>query len=241
MKRILLADDESAPSEILRYFIRENSLPLEVVGETHDGEETVKAILRLRPDIVFLDIEMPGLNGLQVMEQIGREYDGKVDFIIITAFDSFSYAQQALRMNAKDFLLKPVMYEQFCETMERVIGYRYSDNPSFNQLLEYIDGNYDKELRLSDCAQAMNMSESNVARLFRRYLDTSFTSYCNGIRMRRAKELLGEGYSIKETANMTGYNNLNYFYRVFKNQYQMTPKEYMENRREEASSRYPGV
>lgn len=51
---------------------------------------------------------MPGLNGLEVMEKIRREYSGNVSFIIITVFDSFAYAQQALRMGAKDFLLKPV-------------------------------------------------------------------------------------------------------------------------------------
>lgn len=229
MKRILLADDETAPSEIIRYFIRKNNLPLEVVGEAHDGEETVRAIHKFRPDIVFLDIEMPGMNGLQVMEKIGREYKGKVNFIIITAFDSFSYAQQALRMNAKDFLLKPVMYEQFCETMERVVGYKYFDNPSFNQLLEYIDIHFAEELRLSDCAEVLSMSESNVARFFKKYLNTSFTAYYNQVRMRYAGNFLEQGFTIKEAADMTGYNNLNYFYRIFKNQYKMTPKEFVQN------------
>ncbi len=229
MKRVLLADDESAPSEIIRYFIRKNNLPLEVVGETKDGDATVKAIYRLRPDIVFLDIEMPGMNGLQVMEKVNREYSGNVNFIIITAFDSFAYVQQALRMNAKDFLLKPVMYEQFCETMKRVVGYKYSDNPSFNQLLEFIDVHYAEDIRLGDCAKALSMSESNVARFFKKYLDTNFTAYYNEVRMRRAREFLEQGYSIKETADMAGYNNLNYFYRMFKNQYDMTPKEYIEH------------
>ncbi len=229
MKRVLLADDESAPSEIIRYFIQKNKLPLEIVGVTSDGEETVKAIHKLKPDIVFLDIEMPGMNGLQVMEKIGREYSGNVNFIIITAFDTFSYVQKALRMGAKDFLLKPVMYEQFCEAMERVVGYKYSDNPSFNQLLEYIDMHYAEDIRLSDCANAISMSESNVARFFKKYLHTNFKSYYNEIRMEKAKEWLEQGYSIKEAADLAGYNNLNYFYRIFKKQYNMTPKEYVEN------------
>lgn len=229
MKKVLLADDESAPSEIIRYFIRKNRLPLEIVGEAQDGEETMKMIYKHKPDIVFLDIEMPGMNGLQVMEKIRREYAGTVDFIIITAYDSFTYAQQALRMGARDFLLKPVMYEQFCETMKRVVGYKYSDNPAFNELLEYIDLHYAGEISLADCGALLSMSESNVARFFKKYLDTSFTIYLNEVRMRYARQFLKEGLSIKEAADKAGYNNLNYFYRIFKNRYSMTPREYVEN------------
>ena len=179
------------------------------------------------------------MNGLQVMEKVNREYDGKIHFIIITAFDSFAYAQQAFRMNARDFLLKPVMYEQFCETMERVVGYKYSDNPAFNQLLEYIDLHYAEELRLADCARDLAVSESNVVRLFKKYLNTNFTTYYNGVRLRHAREFLEQGHTIKEAADLAGYNNLNYFYRIFKNSYHMTPKEFVQNRQktEEISGR----
>lgn len=229
MKRILLADDEQSSSEIIKYFIRKNQLPLEVVAETASGDETVSAILKYRPDIAFLDIEMPVLNGLQVMEQINRIYKGNISFIIITAFDSFSYIQQALRLNARDFLLKPVLYEQFCETMQRVVGYRYFDNPLFNQVLEYIDQHYSESLQLNICAKDLCISESNLSRMFKKYLQTNFTSYCNELRIHRAIEYLKEGRPIKEAAEAVGYHNLNYFYKNFKQHYGMTPREYLEN------------
>lgn len=229
MRRVLLADDESAPSEIIRFFIKKNNLPLEIVGEAHDGEETVKMILEKHPDIVFLDIEMPLMNGLQVMETVRKQYKGDIDFIIVTAFDSFTYAQQALKMQARDFLLKPVMYSQFCETMERVIGYRYSDNPAFNGLLEYINNHYMDEMTLADCTKIMAMSESNVARFFKKYMNCTFTAYLNDVRMNEACKLMEKGVAIKEAAAEVGYNNLNYFYRIFKNKYNMTPKDYIEN------------
>ncbi len=227
MKRILLADDEQASSEIIRFFIQKHQLPLEIVGQTTRGDETVAAIKRLCPDIVFLDIEMPGLNGLQVMDVLRREYSKEISFVIVTAYSSFDYIQKALRLNAKDFLLKPILYEQFCETMERVLGYRYSENPLFNQLMEFIDQHYMEDLRLSDCAQALATSESNVSRLFKQHLNTSFTAYYNEVRILRAKELLAKGYPVKEAATTVGYNNLNYFYRIFKNSVGMTPKEYL--------------
>lgn len=227
MKRVLLADDEHASSEIIRFFIQKHKLPLEIVGEATRGDETVREVLRLRPDIVFLDIEMPVLNGLQVMEILQREYKRDLTCIIVTAYDSFSYIQKALRLHAADFLLKPILYEQFCETMERVLGYRYSENPMFNQLMEYIDLYYAEELKLGDCARALATSDSNVSRLFRQYLDTNFTSYYNSVRIEKAQQLLLRGVAVKEASAQVGYNNLNYFYRIFKAQTGMTPKEYL--------------
>ena len=228
MKRVLLADDEHASSEIIRYFIEKHDLPLEIVGEATRGDETVREVLRLQPDIVFLDIEMPVYNGLQVMEILQREYKRDLMCIIVTAYDSFSYIQKALRLHAADFLLKPILYEPFCETMERVLGYRYSENPMFNRLMEFLNLNYTKPLRMQDCAGALGTSESNIARLLKQELSTNFTTYCNELRIRRAKELLTDGYSIKEAADLVGYQNLNYFYRTFKSFNQMTPKEFVQ-------------
>lgn len=230
MKRVLLADDEHASSEIIRYYIQKHQLPMEVVAETVRGDETLAEILRLCPDIVFLDIEMPVMNGLQVMDAVRKEYKGEIKFIIMTAYSSFEYAQKALRLEAKDFLLKPILYEQFCETMYRVLGYRYSENPLFNQLMEYISLNYTQEISIGDCAMALNTSESNISKLLRTNIGNSFTSYINHLRIKKAKELLLGGNSIKEVSAMVGYNNLHYFYRLFKKETGGTPKEFLNNR-----------
>lgn len=231
MKRVLLADDEQASSEIIRYFIEKHQLPLEVVGETTRGDETVREVLRLQPDILFLDIEMPVYNGLQVLELLRRDYQRELICIIVTAYDSFSYVQKALQLHAADFLLKPILYDQFCETMERVLGYRYSDNPMINQLLEFIDLHHAQELKLADCAQALSTSESNVARIFKQHLGTNFTAYYNSVRIEKAKALLQSGVAVKEAAAAVGYNNLNYFYRTFKTQTGLTPKEYVSGKK----------
>lgn len=229
MKRVLLADDEHASSEIIRYYIQKHQLPLKVVGETVQGDETLAAIFRIRPDIVFLDIEMPVMNGLQVMDAVRKEYKGEISFVIITAYNSFEYIQKALRLEAKDFLLKPIFYEQFCETMRRVLGYRFSDNPLFNQLMEYILQHYTKEISIGDCAAALNTSESNISKLLRTNIGTNFTTYINQLRIKKAKELLLGGCAIKDASAMVGYNNLHYFYRLFKKETGVTPKEFLLN------------
>ena len=110
-----------------------------------------------------------------------------------------------------------------------MLAYRYSDNPLCNQLMEFMNQHYMDDLRLADCAAALATSESNVVRLFKHYLNTSFTAYSNEIRIRKAKELLADGCSIKETTWRVGYNNMNYFYRLFKRQTGVTPKEYLDS------------
>ena len=226
MKRVLLADDEHASSEIIRYYIQKHNLPLEIVGESVRGDETLAAIHRLHPDIVFLDIEMPVMNGLQVMDAVNKEYTGDISFILITAYDSFEYVQQALRLGAKDFLIKPILYEQFQEMLQRVLGYNYYLNPLLNQVLEYLSEHYSEEVSLKDCATVLSASEGYISRLLRNNTGKTFTSYVNHLRIEKAKELLHQGVAVKTVAAKVGYNNLHYFYRVFKKETGYTPKGY---------------
>jgi two-component system LytT family response regulator len=103
MMRVLLVDDESAARRGLRR--RLAGLPdLLVVGECEDGEAAVAAIAELRPDLVFLDIQMPGLDGFGVIDAVGPAQMPAVVFV--TAYDEF--ALKAFEVNALDYLLKPV-------------------------------------------------------------------------------------------------------------------------------------
>ncbi|HIU75089.1 MAG TPA: response regulator [Candidatus Pelethocola excrementipullorum] len=229
MKRILIADDEISSGEIIAYYIEKYKLPLEIVGEARDGQETLDLIEALRPDIVFLDIEMPRFNGLEVMQKLKKIYKGNILFIIITAFAYFEYAQKSLQLGAKDLLLKPIQYEEFQIALSRAIGYKYTNNVLLNDVLEYLHENYMKETDIADCAALMHTTPSSITRLFKNKLGTTYTNYRNDLRITQAKKLLEKGAAIKEAAEKVGYNNLNYFYKIFKKQTGMTPKEYISN------------
>ncbi len=226
MLRVILADDEAASNEIIKHYIDRHGLPLEVVGEVFSGDDAVLAIRELRPDLVFLDIQMPVLNGLQVMEAV-RDLPGDIYFIVVTAYAYFEYAQKSIQLGARDLLLKPVLYEQFTDSLERVLGYRYTDNPLFNAVLEYVHSNYREDLTLQKCADDLAATPGNIAKMFRQHMDNSFIQYLNNVRIRKACEELKSGLSTKETAEKSGFNNLNYFYRTFKKIMKMTPKEYL--------------
>jgi len=224
MRTAVIVDDEELSVDLLKYLIQRYELPIEVVGEAFSGDEGLELINSLKPDIAFIDIKMPVLNGLELIEKVNAGRKNNISFIVVTAYDYFEYAQTALRLGAKDILLKPIEPELFLETMERVMDYKKSRNKIFDQIVEYINCNYCEEVELKHCAEIYHTSSSYIARMFKKYLNTTFSAYINDLRIKKAKELLKDSdLTIKEVSYNAGYNNLNYFYKTFKKSTGMTP------------------
>jgi two-component system, LytTR family, response regulator len=112
--RALIADDEPLARERLRDLLAEDE-DVEVVGECGDGREAVATIAALRPDLVFLDVQMPSLDGFGVVEAVGPERMPPT--IFVTAFDQ--YALKAFEVHALDYLLKPFDQERFATALRR--------------------------------------------------------------------------------------------------------------------------
>jgi two-component system LytT family response regulator len=111
--RALVVDDERLARKDLMNMLRE--LPeVEIVGEAEDVPSALIAINELKPDVVFLDIQMPGQTGFDLVEQI--DFDGKI--IFVTAYDE--YALRAFEINALDYLMKPVHPERLQKSLERI-------------------------------------------------------------------------------------------------------------------------
>jgi two-component system LytT family response regulator len=106
--RTLIVDDEPLARENLRIRLRDRA-EFSVVGECASGQEAIEAIAGLKPDLVFLDIQMPGLSGFDVAERIPDEVHPVV--IFVTAYDQ--YALDAFRVHALDYILKPIEQERF--------------------------------------------------------------------------------------------------------------------------------
>jgi two-component system LytT family response regulator len=112
--RVLLVDDEPLARQRLADLVAEQP-DAEVIGEAEDGEEAVEAIRRLRPDVVFLDVQMPGKTGVDVVRDVGAERMPVTVFV--TAYDRF--ALQAFDLAAVDYLLKPYDDERFEQAFRR--------------------------------------------------------------------------------------------------------------------------
>jgi YesN/AraC family two-component response regulator len=228
MLRAIVVDDEKATFGIIDYIIKSLSIPVRLEGFYTTGDSGYEAIRRLRPDIVFLDIQMPGTNGIEIMRELASERDLDPRIIVVTAYDYFEYAQAALRYGAKDILLKPVERDELVKSLEKVMGFNLTENILFNQIVEEINRNFGEEISLKNYAEKFHTSPQHIARLFRRYFNRSFIKYVNELRINKARlQLVESSLSIKEVAFSVGYNNLNYFYKNFKESTGMTPKEYL--------------
>jgi two-component system LytT family response regulator len=113
MKKVLLIDDEPLARSIVREFLKAHQSTLEIVGECANGFEGLKAIEQHAPDLIFLDIQMPKINGFEMLELV----DSLPGVIFTTAFDEF--AIRAFEANAVDYLLKPFTQERFDQAIEK--------------------------------------------------------------------------------------------------------------------------
>lgn len=106
MHRVLIVDDVSWIVESLKASIYWKGRQCEVIGQVYNGEEAYEKILALKPDIVFTDIRMPGMSGLELIKKTKEIYP-KIQFIIISGYAEFAYAQEALNYGAVGYCLKP--------------------------------------------------------------------------------------------------------------------------------------
>src|SRR6266576_5141616 len=112
----IIVDDEQLAQDELAYLIKD--VPdIEVIGSARHGLEAVDLIQKLEPDLVFLDVQMPGLDGMGVVRQLRERGIELPHFIFVTAYDQ--YAIEAFRLEALDYLLKPVDKGRLAETIER--------------------------------------------------------------------------------------------------------------------------
>lgn len=229
MIQAIIVDDEPAVAAIIQHFVNRNSIPIEIVKTATNGKQALDYIKRYKPQLVFLDIQMPLLNGFEVMEAAPD-----IHYIIITANESFSYAQQALRLGAKDILLKPIEYKQFMQAITRAIGWKFTGNATINNILEYINEFYAKKIELNQLAEQFYATPSHIARLFKKNMGMSIITYVHQVRIEQAVLLLDSGqYSIKTVAEMVGYESLNNFYKYFKLHMGMTPAAYSQQVKKE--------
>jgi len=139
--RALVVDDERLARDEL-CFLLESFPEVEVIGQAGNGLEAVSQVERLRPELLFLDIQMPGLDGFQVLRQLTDKDSLPSCVVFVTAYDQ--YAIQAFEINAVDYLLKPVEKTRLGEAIARARRQIGEEGPLANQI-ERILGALDKD------------------------------------------------------------------------------------------------
>lgn len=96
-----------------------NQFGCEVIGEAKDGVEGIHLIKKLKPDLVITDVSMPNMDGIEMIKELVDHVDS--EFIIVSGYDDFQYAQQAIKLGVKDYLLKPIDDDDFYFTLKNVV------------------------------------------------------------------------------------------------------------------------
>ena len=237
--QVVLVDDEIMIREGFKRLFDWAAHDCEVVGEAADGMEALAQIDHLQPDIVIMDINIPIINGLKVIQTSRMKYPDMA-FIIVSGYDDFSYCREALRMRITDYILKPVNYEEFGSCIDRLKIALYEKRKTEEQdaqeertitgIIRYLQEHLDKEIRLNILANEFHLSSQYISQLFKSEIGVNFLAYLTSIRMERAKKLLlATSLSIGEISEKCGYADYRVFTKAFKKEEGSTPSQYRRN------------
>jgi two-component system, response regulator YesN len=118
---ILIVDDEVIERKALTKIINSSLKKVRVIGEAPNGRKAIEMAKEHRPDIIFMDIKMPGVDGVQAVKEI-RKLDPGIRFIMVSAFNTFEYAKEVMQQGVKEYILKPSSKQDILEAVSRVSG-----------------------------------------------------------------------------------------------------------------------
>lgn len=119
MKKIMIVDDEYYARLALTKTMDWKSNGFSIIGEADNGKTALEMLQRLHPDLILVDINMPIMNGLELIKEI-RERKIEVEIIILTGYNDFAYAKQAINYSVSEYLLKPIVEEELLEAIKKV-------------------------------------------------------------------------------------------------------------------------
>lgn len=244
MVNVYIADDEVWIILGLKKLLEKLDIDAYVVGTANNGLMAKEEIERFKPDVVFADIRMPGLSGLELLQEIPKvSPDSKV--VIISGYAEFSYAQEAVQHHAFDYLLKPIKEEDLSRVMTSLLSEidegeasgEMEDGerpPAYDRMIDNVISeireHYMEDISLTSLSAKYNISMGHLSKMIKESLSVNFSDYIASLRIQRAKELLRDDrLSIQEIAEIVGYNDYFYFTKVFKRVEGISPSKYRKS------------
>ena len=254
MHKVLIVEDEDIMRKGLMFMAQWQEVDCIVVGEAVNGQDGLEKIQKYRPDIVIVDINMPVMNGLEMLEKSIREYG--YDAIIVSGYEEFEYARRGISLGITEYLLKPIDYPKLYEAIQKIQVKRNTDTKMKNVIhqidvekkkfgvLEYeerktgnryidlmiqtIHDKYPTRLSLNDISEQCKMSCTYLNVNFKNETGYTFNDYLNRYRIQKAVDLLRESeYKIYEIAEMVGFSDYKYFIKVFKKYIGCSPARFI--------------
>jgi len=252
MTSILVIDDEAIIRNGIKAILDKQE-DFYVAGAAGDGLQALSMIEKLHPDIVLTDINMPNMDGLEMMERL-REMDEDIVVLLLTGYDDFSYAQRALRAGAEDYLLKPVGKNQLLEILrkaaqkveqgkelrkktqmlENMISSKVLNESkgldNVGEIMLHIEKHWNNpDLTMDMIASEMFMNANYLRQLFKAKHNISFVKFIRQLRLENAAALLATtDMQIKQISQEVGYQDSAYFSVSFRDAYGVSPSDYRQ-------------
>ncbi len=248
--RIIIAEDETRSSRGLHGMIERCGDQYHVIAESSDGQEALMAIRRLHPDVCFTDLRMPVMDGITLIRD-ARAEGSAVHFVIVSAYEEFDVARQAISLGVDEYLVKPIMQEDVRQVLkaiekgtlrEDVTGSdggakslcdRFPDvHPAVRKALRIIETSYGEKISQKELSETLGITQEYFSTLFARNVGEGFGKFLKSYRIDRAKEMLRGGASVDDTAIRCGIANVKYFNQIFRDLTGETPFEYRTKNRD---------
>ncbi len=249
MLRVLIVEDEEIIRRGLLCMIDWAGMGCRIVGDAADGREGLALMRTERPDVVLTDIRMPCMDGIE-MAEAARAEGILPQLVFLTSYAEFAYAQQAIRLQAADYLLKPVDEAELAALMRRLAASgsgtddeevrvegvdwaRYlgdaSLNPYVRHAMERIRADYREKLSIEVLAEEVGVSASYLSRKFKEATGQTFLELLTRERLQNAIAQLTSGkYRVYEVAEENGFGDYKNFCSVFKKYMKCSPREFLQ-------------
>lgn len=239
--RLLIADDEDIIRNGIAKYVQLHTDRFDKVLLADNGETALELILRYRPEIILLDVQMPKKDGIEVLQDMKRG-DITSQVIILSGYDEFKYAQQAVRYGARDYLLKPVrsvdilrMLMEIADEVEGIERQPELDGDGekhgfVERAKEYVQEHYFENLTLNLVAEKVGITPGYLSTLFTKTMECGFVDYLNQVRIDSACVYLKQNYfKVYEIAYKVGFRDEKYFTKVFRKLMGVSPTEYRKH------------
>jgi len=248
MYRVMIIDDEESARKLMRAAINWGELGMEVVGEAASGIEAINVIDDLKPDIAFVDISMPFMDGIEFTQTATDRYPNLV-IIIMTAINKFEYARKCVSLPVFDYMLKPMVRTEVTKVLGRAKKMLDSSNDYWDDqkteqvevhndesdttelIKKYVEDNFsDSKLNLAFIAQHFGFSSSYLSRKFKQETGSNFIEYLTNLRMKEAMNIAKANVKMYQAAAAVGIPDPNYFSRCFKKYAGMSYSEFVTSK-----------
>ncbi|WP_313073896.1 response regulator transcription factor [Lacrimispora sp.] len=252
MYSVVIIDDNKIAVTAISQSTHWEDFYCRVSGVAYDGIAGLELIHRESPDIVIIDIQMPGFNGLDIIEKVNQQRQD-TQFIIISGYSQFEYAQKAIRYGVSDFLLKPIMTDELEQALKKAVDTLSrkkekdeeeeetdslegkvqsirANREVYSKLvynaIDHVERNIQRNISLSDICEELLISTSYFSKCFKKETGVGFSNYVTMVKMINAKILLRNPQNrVNEVSRMLGYSDYSYFFQVFKKCFGFAPSD----------------